>query len=186
MRAAWVTDPHLEFLREEAKREQFLRSLGDSGADAILLGGDIQIAGALTDTLRQVEDHTGVQVYFVLGNHDYYYGSIRRVRSDVRVLCAESKRLIWLNESGAVSLSEETALVGHEGRQSSDEFLPFFCSYAVGIALRATMERYPDQRMTVLCGHTHGHGHCQILPNLEVFTGGAVCGEPRIQRIFEF
>ena len=39
--------------------------------------------------------------------------------------------------------------------------------------------------MTVLCGHTHGEGQAQILPNLKVLTGGAKYGEPRVQRVFE-
>ena len=280
MKSVWVTDLHLEFLREEGKRELFLRTLADSGADAVLLGGDIQTAGALIETLRQLEASVGVPVYFVLGNHDYYYGSIKRVRADVRALCGESKNLLWLSESRAVTLSEETALVGHdgwgdgrcgnyagstvtlndflvieelsglprkvppymmdvpggqvratladclrelgdeaadhfrrvlpdaleshravvvlthvppfpeaawhEGKQSSDEFLPFFCCHATGAVLREAMELHPDRHMTVLCGHTHGRGHCQILPNLEVFTGGAVYGEPRVEQVFEF
>ena len=115
MKAVWVTDLHLEFLREEGKRELFLRKLADSGADAVLLGGDIQIAGALIETLRQLETSVGVPVYFALGNHDYYYGSIKRVRGDIRTLCGESKNLLWLSESRAITLSEKTALVGHDG-----------------------------------------------------------------------
>ena len=39
--------------------------------------------------------------------------------------------------------------------------------------------------MTVLCGHTHGSGEAQILPNLRVLTGGAVCGKPWVQRVLE-
>ena len=35
--------------------------------------------------------------------------------------------------------------------------------------------------MTVLCGHTHGKGEVQILPNLIVKTGGADYGKPELQ-----
>jgi hypothetical protein len=35
--------------------------------------------------------------------------------------------------------------------------------------------------MTVLCGHTHGAGRAQLLPNLEVKTGGADYGWPNLQ-----
>lgn len=51
-------------------------------------------------------------MYFVLGNHDYYGGSIEGTRSVARRL---SGNLRWLHSSGVVQLNEETALVGHEG-----------------------------------------------------------------------
>ncbi len=45
------------------------------------------------------------------------------------------------------------------------------------------MEAHPDREMTVLCGHTHGEGEAQILPNLKVLTGGAEYGKPKVQRV---
>ncbi len=38
----------------------------------------------------------------------------------------------------------------------------------------------PDRDMTVLCGHTHGEGYVEVLPNLRMRTGGAVYGQPRL------
>jgi 3',5'-cyclic-AMP phosphodiesterase len=48
--------------------------------------------------------------------------------------------------------------------------------------IKHAMDQRPDRRMTVLCGHTHGHGTARILPNLAVITGGAEYGRPEIQR----
>jgi predicted MPP superfamily phosphohydrolase len=42
-----------------------------------------------------------------------------------------------------------------------------------------------DRKVTVLCGHTHGAGFAQVLPNLEVWTGGVQYGAPALQRVFE-
>jgi hypothetical protein len=39
--------------------------------------------------------------------------------------------------------------------------------------------------MTVLCGHTHGGGQAQILPNLRVLTGGARYGRLELQQVLE-
>jgi len=39
--------------------------------------------------------------------------------------------------------------------------------------------------ITTLCGHTHSPGEASILPNLTVLTGGAVYGQPVIQRMLE-
>ena len=73
----------------------------------------------------------------------------------------------------------------HEGRISDDDWLPHFTCKAVGDVLSEAMRARPDRQMTVLCGHTHGAGEAEILPNLRVSTGGAVYGEPEVQRVFE-
>jgi predicted MPP superfamily phosphohydrolase len=47
------------------------------------------------------------------------------------------------------------------------------------------MREHPERELLVLCGHTHGRGACCPLPNVEILTGGAVYGEPEIQRLFD-
>jgi Icc protein len=73
----------------------------------------------------------------------------------------------------------------HLGRISDDDWLPHFTCKAVGDVLRDAMASHPDRNMTVLCGHTHGAGEVQIMPNLRVLTGGAEYGQPSLQRIIE-
>jgi 3',5'-cyclic-AMP phosphodiesterase len=73
----------------------------------------------------------------------------------------------------------------HQGRISDDDWLPHFTCKAVGDVLKEAMAGRPDRRMTVLCGHTHGSGEAEILPNLRVVTGGAVYGRPELQRVLE-
>lgn len=73
----------------------------------------------------------------------------------------------------------------HEGRISDDDWAPHFTCVAVGVALAKFMREHPDHRMTVLCGHTHGEGTAQILPNLRCLTGGARYGHPKVQQAFE-
>ncbi|AGF77941.1 hypothetical protein UWK_01381 [Desulfocapsa sulfexigens DSM 10523] len=73
----------------------------------------------------------------------------------------------------------------HEGEVSADDWLPHFSCKAVGDVLVKFMEGFPDKQMTVLCGHTHSSGVCQILANLQVKTGGAKYGSPMIQEIVE-
>ncbi len=71
----------------------------------------------------------------------------------------------------------------HEGAISDDDWLPFFTCAAVGEVLRAAMIAHPDACMTVLCGHTHGAGVVDVLPNLRVITGGADYGAPALQAL---
>ena len=73
----------------------------------------------------------------------------------------------------------------HEGKLSGDDWLPFFSCQVVGDVLKDVMEKHPAAKMTVLCGHTHGAGKCQVLPNLKVVTGSAEYGFPQIQQVLE-
>ena len=72
----------------------------------------------------------------------------------------------------------------HEGQISDDDWLPYFTCAVAGDVLRAAMTARPDARMTVYCGHTHGSGVADVLPNLRVETGGAEYGAP-VVRIIE-
>ncbi len=53
----------------------------------------------------------------------------------------------------------------------------------MGEVLAAAMKNAPEKQMTVLCGHTHSSGECQVLTNLLVKTGGAQYGAPEVQEI---
>ncbi len=73
----------------------------------------------------------------------------------------------------------------HEGKtpDNDDPYLPHFTCKAIGDLLLELAGTYSNTQITVLCGHTHGTGEAQILPNLRVITGGATYGEPAIQRV---
>jgi Icc-related predicted phosphoesterase len=73
----------------------------------------------------------------------------------------------------------------HQGRISDKDWLPHFTCQAVGDALVRGMQERPDRHLTVLCGHTHGRGFAQILPNLAVRTGGAVYGSPKVEAFID-
>ena len=73
----------------------------------------------------------------------------------------------------------------HDGKISNDDWLPHFTCRAVGEVLREAALRRPERKIRVLCGHTHGAGTAEILPNLKVMTGGAEYGEPRVQGVLE-
>ena len=74
----------------------------------------------------------------------------------------------------------------HEGNFASDDnpYLPHFTCKAVGDVLLEVAQQFPECRLTVLCGHTHGTGKFRPLPNLQVITGGAEYGSPVINQEF--
>ncbi len=263
MRYGWLTDIHLEFMRDSEAKD-FVKELATQKFDGLFLTGDISTAKGLESHIKLFEDLYPAPVYFVLGNHDFYGGTIETTRSLVQKICSKSKWLHWLPVSGVVSLAKDTCLIGHdgwadgrlgdysgskvllndyvkienfgkagsvgrlallqslgdqaatffknilagalqqyqhvivlthvppfkeacwhEGEISANDWLPHFSCKAVGDVLAEAMKAAPDKQMTVLCGHTHSSGQCQILPNLLVKTGGAKYGSPRIQEIID-
>jgi predicted MPP superfamily phosphohydrolase len=113
-RFAWLTDVHLNFLPVD-EVDAFLAKLADERLDGVLLGGDIAEAIELCDYLQRIDERLATNVYFVLGNHDYYYGWIEPVREHVRRLCAERPRLHYLSECGSFGLGRSVGLIGHDG-----------------------------------------------------------------------
>jgi 3',5'-cyclic-AMP phosphodiesterase len=115
MNAAWITDPHLEFLDEDAL-DNYLARITKSRAECFLLTGDIGIAPILADILHLLSKaSTNRPVYFVLGNHDFYEGSIAEVWKVARRAISSHPNLHWLSESLPIRIASNTALIGHDG-----------------------------------------------------------------------
>jgi predicted phosphohydrolase len=264
VKLAWMTDIHLNFL-EAMEIDKWLDSILENKLDALLITGDIGEANSLRDYLLRIVGHLRLPTYFILGNHDYYHGTIAAVRKLAAELDEEHSLLNWLPQHGLVKLSETVVLIGHGawgdagygdfmrsevmlndyqlihdldglnpvallkklyelGQEANhylnrtlpdaleqyehvyvalhvppfqescwyagktpandDDYLPHFACKGAGDALLDIAEQYPDKKITVLCGHTHGSGETTIRPNLHVITSGAEYGEPRIARIF--
>jgi 3',5'-cyclic-AMP phosphodiesterase len=113
-RAVWLTDIHLNFLTA-AEIEAFIGSVAHSAPDLLLIGGDVGEAPDVIGHLDRIADRVSCPVYFVLGNHDYYFGSVAAVRAAADELCRERKNLVFLTSAGAVDLTTDTGLVGHDG-----------------------------------------------------------------------
>ena len=263
LRLAWLTDIHLNFVEPRAI-EKFAWDVLATRPDAVLIGGDIGHARDVVAYLGLLHGLLKLPIFFVLGNHDYYHGSIAAVRAEVGAFARRTKDLTWLTASGPVSLTTHTALVGHDGwgdggfgntqgsdvilndfvliedmcvpdrgsllavlrrlgeeaathlrkaltqavqhhtqilalthvppfreaawhqgRESDENWLPYFACKAVGDVLREIMTVSPHCQLSVLCGHTHGAGRCHIGSNIEVVTGGAEYGRPCVQQVIE-
>jgi len=112
-RVVWVTDIHLNFISMSGV-EAFCQRIVSERPDAILVGGDIGEAPDVADYLRLLADRLERPIYFVLGNHDFYFGSIAEVRSAAEELTRQSEWLRYLPCSGVVELTENTCLIGHD------------------------------------------------------------------------
>ena len=113
-RLVWLTDIHLDFLNDRGI-ESFCESIVDLSPDAVLIGGDISTASSINRHLDMLEKCLECTIYFVLGNHDFYGGSIEDIRSVVQAQAKGSLLLNWLPASGVIELTENTGLIGHGG-----------------------------------------------------------------------
>jgi len=110
----WLTDIHLDFINLIGLYS-FRKSLIDANPDMILVGGDIAEANSIISYLEDLERFTKVPIYFVLGNHDYFRGSIAGTRARIAAFSKNTKYTKWLNISEIVTLNPHAALIGHDG-----------------------------------------------------------------------
>ncbi|HVX10431.1 MAG TPA: metallophosphoesterase [Pirellulales bacterium] len=113
-RVAWLTDLHLNFL-EVPQTDDFLAQVAAARPDVVLIGGDIAEAPSVVANLERIATRLTCPIYFVLGNHDFYFGSIEKVRLAVDELCRQRPNLFYLTSAGAFSLGPRVGLCGHDG-----------------------------------------------------------------------
>jgi predicted MPP superfamily phosphohydrolase len=113
MRLAWLTDIHLNFV-DAVNRRHFLETI-ESQADSFAISGDIAESPSIIGVLTEMKEILQKPIYFVLGNHDFYRGSIEKTRGEVAKLAEQCELLTYLTATGVVELSRQTALVGHDG-----------------------------------------------------------------------
>jgi len=114
MKVIWINDIHLDFL-DDRRQQRFFKNLKDQKADHILIAGDIAQGPSITACLMKMDSVLNCPIHFVLGNHDYYHGSIAEVRARVRETVATSRNLHWLNDAGVTEFSKNTVLIGCDG-----------------------------------------------------------------------
>lgn len=109
---AWATDIHLDHTDPDGALF-FFTALEESSSDYVLLGGDMSNARNLAEDLALMSSIVTQPIHFVLGNHDYYGGSIDRVQEVARGL--KSSGMHWLPAEGCIELAPGVGLVGNGG-----------------------------------------------------------------------
>jgi len=114
MEFTWLTDIHLNFLKLNA-RKKFYTIVKNHPGKIVLISGDIAEATCLIALLKEMSLEIQKPIYFVLGNHDYYRGSILKVRSEIFDLKENEKFLNYLPFCEPVVLENSLVLVGEDG-----------------------------------------------------------------------
>ncbi len=105
MKLVWASDIHLNFIKDISA---FYKAIKESGAQHVVLSGDIAESGSVAGHVQEIEFQTGLPVHFVMGNHDYYGNSVKNARDTV-------KHLNYIPRNMGTPLSDKTILVGVDG-----------------------------------------------------------------------
>lgn len=114
MKLGWLSDLHLNFLDAPGRR-RFIEELAERLVDAWLFSGDLGEAPTVLGYLEELATLLPVPLYFVLGNHDFYGGSIRGVTEEVDSLARSRDGLVWLTAAEPQLLTPDLAVVGDDG-----------------------------------------------------------------------
>lgn len=133
MKIIHLSDIHLNFCQLSTDsgrltRKKFAKSLNDAasiGCKCIILTGDISETPYLIDDLYWLSQNFTKNIYFVLGNHDFYYGSFSLGNQCAEIAESLTKKVIagtskinnlfYLQNKDPIDLGENTFLVGVNG-----------------------------------------------------------------------
>ena len=112
-KVAWLTDIHLNFVPYH-EFLAFVDSVASHDPDAVLITGDTGEADSIIPYLDEMAGLLEHDIYFILGNHDFYGGSIAATRTQVDKACRQSDHLTWLSSADVVELTPGVGLIGHD------------------------------------------------------------------------
>lgn len=114
MKLAWLTDIHLNFLLSRKWFIDYYNKIKIIKSDGIIITGDIGECGDLPRYINDMIDNLNIPIYFVLGNHDFYMGTIETSRYEAKFISESSELINWLPFTGIVKLSKRVCLIGHD------------------------------------------------------------------------
>ena len=112
MKIAWATDIHLNFLAGE-EVDRFGHRVRAMDVEAFVVTGDIAEAPSLAPLLHRLAAASERPAFFVLGNHDFYRGSVEQVR-DLAIDLPGTVG-VWLPWAAPIPLGDRSVLVGVDG-----------------------------------------------------------------------
>lgn len=113
-KALWYTDTHLNVAFPWAK-QRFVKQILDEEPQAVFLTGDISNGIKCCGDLEYLARKVPCPIYFVYGNHDVHYASIKVIHQELRFLCKKYDNLFWLTDLDPIKLNDTTAVIGTEG-----------------------------------------------------------------------
>lgn len=114
MKIAWFTDIHLDCV--DNLRDTITRlKLEAKSSEIVVITGDISVGTSVVQHLKQLENALNKPIYFVMGNHDYYFSNILETRKKVTEACRHYSFAKYLGSIPYIKLNNSTALIGSDG-----------------------------------------------------------------------
>jgi predicted MPP superfamily phosphohydrolase len=114
MKIAWFTDIHLDCVDNLQDTITRLKIEANS-SEAVIITGDISVGTSIVQHLKQLESSLNKPIYFVMGNHDYYFSNILETRRKVTEACRYLSFSKYLGAMPYVKLNNSTVLIGSDG-----------------------------------------------------------------------
>lgn len=160
----WFTDTHLNNVLPWTKA-LFIRNIIKEKPKGIFLTGDISNGLTTAFNLKLLAKFIDCPIYFVLGNHDYYFSSIYDTHAKIKKICEKYKNLIWLTESDVISLTDEVALIGTEGWYDASIGKPQYLRYTLDRLLISDFRKIPLLSEKIQMFKDLASNSCTILSN---------------------
>ena len=112
VKIVWLSDTHMAALKKE-ELDKLFALVKENKPDIVLIGGDICNGPHFLSAY--LEKIIACPFYFILGNHDFYYGSIEEVKKRAQLLAQKTVNGNYLTDLQVVHLAKNIALIGHDG-----------------------------------------------------------------------
>lgn len=109
----WLTDLHLDAAPDRI--HQLLLDIVALKSDMILVGGDTSNGHQALNYLLSISKVTKKDIYFVLGNHEFYHHSISETRELAQHMADCNQHIHYLTKEQIIEITPTTALIGHDG-----------------------------------------------------------------------
>jgi predicted phosphohydrolase len=114
MRAAWLSDIHLTDIAED-RALAFCEKVREHECDSVFLTGDISESPVLLQHLKLLDANIQKPIYFVLGNHDFWYSSVPHIYNTLPQAISGLNFVRWMTNLGPLRLDDGVCVVGHDG-----------------------------------------------------------------------
>lgn len=120
VKLAWCTDLHLDAAKPE-QQAKLIHEIIAEKPDALLVGGDIVNGYRSLHVVEGIQDYINRPLYYVLGNHDFYHGSIAEIRTVASRHDGNGSTPYYLTGAEPKTLAEGVVLIGHDGWADASE-----------------------------------------------------------------
>lgn len=114
MKFAWITDPHFDCVPDHVIGG-FGRYINKLDVSFVVITGDIGDTREKLRNLILLGSWCTSPIFFTLGNHDLYDGSVEDAKNEARALCKEFPNLVFLDDEPPYRINKDVALVGNSG-----------------------------------------------------------------------